>query len=55
MKKWLPIVAYIMVWLSTAVVVIVSIFATKSGRYVWFMFLPALISVKICEDKEEDE
>jgi len=45
MVKW-TCIAYGMAWLATAIAIGVAIYVTKEVRCLWFLLLPAFISIK---------
>ena len=48
-------IAYAFAWISTAIAVSVGIYYTHSIYCLWFMLIPAFMSVKTKEDSEKGD
>lgn len=44
-NKW-GFIAYGMAWIATAIAISVAIYITENTRCLWFLLIPALISVQ---------
>lgn len=46
MKNYWAYIAYGMVWVASALAIGFTVYITKNGNYMWFLLIPAFITLK---------